>query len=49
MEAFHIYGANIVSFQLESSSQKWHIVGCYLAPDNASTLEDIVAAISQGP
>ena len=49
MEAIHIYGANTVSFQLESSGQWWDIVGCYLAPDNASTLEDVVAAISHQP
>ena len=41
--------SNVVSFQLESGDRWWYIVGCYLAPDDASTIEDIVAAISKRP
>ena len=49
METLHLYGANVVSFQLASGGQRWYIVGCYLAPYNTSTIEDIVAAIIQRP
>ena len=47
VDSIHIYGANIANFKLESGGQKWYIVGCYLAPDNASTIDDIIVAISQ--
>ena len=47
VEALHIYSANVASFQLASGGQKWYIVGCYLAPDNASTIDDVIVAISQ--
>ena len=32
-----------------SSLQREHIVGCYLDPDNALTIEVVVVAISQRP
>ena len=38
VEALHLYGANVVSFQLELDGQRWYLVGCYLAPDKASTI-----------
>ena len=41
VEAPQIFGANIVSFQLDSGSQRWYVVGCYLAPYKASTIEDL--------
>ena len=47
MDAIHLYGKSAVSFQLDSGGQRWYIVGCYLARNDASTIEDVVAAISQ--
>ena len=47
VEALHTYRANIVSFQLASGDSQWFIVGFYLAQYNASTIEDVAAAISQ--
>ena len=38
VEAPCLYGANIVSFQLASGGHWWYIVGCYLAPDDTSTI-----------
>ena len=38
VEALQLYGANVVSFQLMSGGQRWHIRGCYLAPDDASKI-----------
>ena len=32
-----------------SGGQRWHIVGYYLSPDNASKIEDVIATISQQP
>ena len=49
MEALQIYDGNVVIFQMAPGGQRWKIVGCYLAPDDASTIEDVVAAISQRP
>ena len=49
VKALQNYGANVVRFQMASSDRRWFIVGFYLAPDNASTLEDVFVAISQRP
>ena len=27
--------------------QQWHVVGCYITPDDASTIEDVAVAISR--
>ena len=47
VEAIQTYGENVISFQLESVYRRWYIVGCYLAPDDASNIEDVVAAIGK--
>ena len=49
VEALHHHGTNIASFNLLSSSQWWYILGCYLDPENALTIEDVVVAIIQWP
>ena len=49
VEVLQLYDANSVSFQLALGGQRWYIVGCYLSPYDASTIEDVVAAISQRP
>ena len=46
-EALHQFGTNLISFHLESGGRQWYIVGCYLAPDKASTIEHIVMDIIQ--
>ena len=33
----------MMSFQLDSGRRRWFIVGCYLSPDNASTINHIIA------
>ena len=47
MEALRIYGTNVVIFHLESGGRRWFITGCYLAPDDALTIEDVFTAIIQ--
>ena len=47
MEAFQANGENVVIFQLESGDRRWYIVGYYLAPDDALTIEDVVSAIGK--
>ena len=49
VEHLHTYGENVVSFQMASGDRQWFIAGCYFAPDNSATIEDIVADISQQP
>ena len=49
MKALQIHVVNVASFQLVSGGQRWYIVGCYLAPDNSLTTEDVVAFIIQRP
>ena len=49
VEALRIYSANVISFHLASGGLRWFILGFCLDPDNASTIEDVVAAISQRP
>ena len=47
VEALRLHGENVASFQLALDGQPWYIVGCCLAPDDASTIENIIAAIIQ--
>ena len=49
VEALRLHVTNVVRFQLALVGQRWYIVGCYLVPDDASTTEDVVVAISQRP
>ena len=43
------YGLNVIVFQLATGARRWYIVGCYLAPDNTSTIERVVEALRSRP
>ena len=49
VKAFHLQMPDVMSFRLVSGGRWWFIVSCYLDPDDASTIENIVVAISQLP
>ena len=49
VEAVQQFGPNVVGFQLETGEGRWYILGCYLAPDNTSTIETVVAALKKHP
>ena len=49
VEAVQQFGPNIVSFHLETGEQRWYIVGCYLAPDDTSTIDIVLAALKERP
>ena len=49
VEALRLHGAIVVSFQLALGGQRWYIVGYYLAPYDASIIEDVVSALRQRP
>ena len=34
---------------LTTGRQRWQVMGCYIASDDASTIEDVIAAISRWP
>ena len=49
MEAVRQYEPNIMSFQLATGARRWYIIGCYLAPDDTSTIERVVVALNERP
>ena len=49
MEAVRQYGPNVMSFELAMGARWWFIIGCYLAPDNTSTIERVVGALKERP
>ena len=49
MEAVQKFEPNIVGFQLETGERWWYIVGCYLASDNTSMIESVVATLKERP
>ena len=49
VEAVREYGPNILSFEVATGAQRWYIIRCYLAPDDAETIERIVAALGDKP
>ena len=40
-----LHDLNIISFHLVTGRRWWHVVGCYLAPSDTSTIEDVASAI----
>ena len=38
VEDVHQFGPNVVSFQLAMGAQWWYIIGCYLSPEDTSTI-----------
>ena len=38
LEAVRQYRLNVISFELATGARQWYIVGCYLAPDDTSTI-----------
>ena len=45
LEAFRDYGPNVISFEVATGGRQLYIIGCYLAPDNARTIEWVVTAL----
>ena len=49
VEAVREYGPNVLSFNVATGARGWYIIGCYLAPDNADTIERVVTALGDRP
>ena len=45
VEAVRDYGPNVLSFEVATGGRRWYIIGCYLAPDDARTIERVVTAL----
>ena len=43
------YGPNVLSFEVVSGRRRWYIIRCYLAPDDARTIERVVTALGDQP
>ena len=44
-EELFLHGPNAISFQLVTGRRRWHVLGCYISPSNALTIEDIADSI----
>ena len=49
MEAFQKFRPNVVGFQLATGERRWFTVGCYLAPNDTSTIDSVVAELKELP
>ena len=49
MEAVREYGPNVMSFKVATGARRWYIIGCYLAPNDTSTIERVVTALRDRP
>ena len=39
----------MISFEVATGSRRWYIIGCYLAPEDAWTIERVVMALGDQP
>ena len=49
VEAVRKFRPNVIGFQLATGVRRWYIMGCYLAPDDTSTVERFVDALRSRP
>ena len=49
VEEVRPYGPNVLSFEVVSGRRRWYIIGCYLAPDDAQTIERVVTSLGDQP
>ena len=49
MEEVRTYGPNVLSFKVVTGRRRWYIIGCYIAPDDAQTIERVVTALGDQP
>ena len=49
VEEVRQYGPNVLSFEVVSGRRRCYIIVCYLAPDDAQTIEPVVTALGDQP
>ena len=45
VEEVREYGPNVISFEVATGRRQWYIIGCYLALNDARTIERVVTAL----
>ena len=49
MGAAQKFEPNVIGFQLATGVRRWYSMGCYLAPDNTSSIERVIKALRERP
>ena len=49
MEEVREYGPNVISFEVVTGRRRWYIIGCYIAPDDARRIDQVVTALGDQP
>ena len=49
VETVREYRPNVLSFEVATGARRWYIIGYYLAPDDAETIERVVTALGDIP
>ena len=49
VEAQNQRSTNAVSFQLATGDRRWFVMGCYLEPDDGTSIDNIVRVMVQHP
>ena len=39
----------MISFEVATGRRRWYIIGCYIAPNNARTIERVVTELGDQP
>ena len=43
------YGPNVIRFEVVTGRRRWYIIRCYIAPDDARTIERVVTVLGDQP
>ena len=49
VKALQKFGTNVVRIHLVKGERKWYIVGCFLSPSKALTIECVLVAVGKRP
>ena len=49
VKALQQFGTNVVRLQLMTRECQWYIIGCYLSPNDASTIKCVLVAAGERP
>ena len=49
VEAVREYRLNVMSSKVATGARRWYIIGCYLSPNYAETIERVVTALGDRP
>ena len=49
LKAIQQFGPNVVVFQMDIGERRWYIIGCYLAADDAFTIERVITSLRERP